>query len=185
MGPALTEPRVSPPKPEHRLDIDKLSAKSDAESCAQLMATSEPWLTLGRSYDASLRILLDPTREIYLARDNLGIAGFVILCMVGAFVGYIQTILVHPGRRGQGIGSKLLGFAEQRILRESPNIFMCVSSFNHGARRLYERMGYMVVGELTDYIVEGHSEILLRKTSGPLTGFIPAVPGGTSVRSQV
>jgi hypothetical protein len=35
----------------------------------------------------------------------------------------------------------------------------------------YERQGYNVVGELTDYIVEGCSEILLRKTRGPLTGF--------------
>jgi ribosomal protein S18 acetylase RimI-like enzyme len=65
----------------------------------------------------------------------------------------------------------LLGFAEQRILRESPNIFMCVSSFNIGARRLYERHGYTVVGELTDYLVEGHSEILLRKTFGPIAAF--------------
>ena len=48
---------------------------------------------------------------------------------------------------------------------------MCVSSFNGGARRLYERLGYEVVGELTDYIVQGHSEILLRKTVGPLTGY--------------
>jgi ribosomal-protein-alanine N-acetyltransferase len=73
----------------------------------------------------------------------------------------------------QGLGSKLVEFAEQRILRESPNIFMCVSSFNHDARRLYERLGYQVIGELTDYLVRGHSEILLRKTLGPLTGFEP------------
>jgi [ribosomal protein S18]-alanine N-acetyltransferase len=46
-----------------------------------------------------------------------------------------------------------------------------VSSFNQGARRLYERLGYNVVGELTDYIVEGHSEILLRKTVGPMATF--------------
>lgn len=65
----------------------------------------------------------------------------------------------------------MLEFAEQRILRESANVFMCVSSFNHGARRLYERQGYKVVGELTNYIVEGYSEILLRKTRGPLAGF--------------
>jgi ribosomal protein S18 acetylase RimI-like enzyme len=145
------------------------------------MATSEPWLTLGRTYEASLQILRDPAREIYLARDDEGLAGFLILCMTGAFVGYIQTILVHPDRRGQGIGSRLLKFAEQRILTESPNIFMCVSAFNHGARRLYERQGYRVVGELTDYIVEGHSEILLRKTRGPLAGFIhgsPQAPDG-------
>jgi ribosomal-protein-alanine N-acetyltransferase len=52
-------------------------------------------------------------------------------------------------------------------------VFMCVSSFNDGARRLYQRLGYQVVGELTDYIVRGHSEILLRKTSGPLATFTP------------
>jgi len=45
---------------------------------------------------------------------------------------------------------------------------MCVSSLNLGARRLYDRLGYQVIGELTNYIVQGHSEILLRKTTGPL-----------------
>jgi [ribosomal protein S18]-alanine N-acetyltransferase len=159
-----------------RLGISRLETRSDAESCAHLMATSEPWLTLGRTYAASLRIVQDPTREVYVARDEAGLAGFLILCMTGAFVGYVQTVLVHPDRRGQGIGSRLLEFAEQRILRESPNVFMCVSSFNHAARRLYERLGYKVVGELTDYIVQGYSEILLRKTRGPLTGFTPASP---------
>lgn len=90
--------------------------------------------------------------------------------MTGAFVGYIQTICIDPARRGQGLGSRLVEFAEQRILMVSPNVFMCVSSFNLDARRLYERLGYKVVGELTDYIVRGRSEVLLRKTLGPLTG---------------
>lgn len=162
----------SPVTREARLRISPLVSRTDAESCARLMATSEPWLTLGRSYEASLRMVQDAGREVYVARDDDGVAGFLILCMTGAFVGYIQTVLVHPDRRGHGLGSALLEFAEQRILQESPNIFMCVSSFNEGARRLYERLGYRVVGELTDYIVEGYSEILLRKTSGPMTGFI-------------
>jgi ribosomal-protein-alanine N-acetyltransferase len=161
---------------DSQLGISRLETESDAESCARLMAASEPWLTLGRTYEASLRIVRDPGREVYVARDEAGLAGFLILCMTGAFVGYIQTILVHPDRRGQGIGSRLLEFAERRILQESPNVFMCVSSFNHGARRLYERQGYSVVGELADYIVEGHAEILLRKTRGPLTGFIQGSP---------
>jgi [ribosomal protein S18]-alanine N-acetyltransferase len=135
------------------------------------MAASEPWVTLGRTYEASLQIVEDSTREVYVASDESGLAGFVILCMTGAFVGYIQTVLVDPGRRGLGIGSRLIEFAEERIFRVSPNVFMCVSSFNHKARRLYQRLGYQVVGELADYIVSGHSEILLRKTAGPLTGY--------------
>jgi ribosomal protein S18 acetylase RimI-like enzyme len=109
---------------------------------------------------------------VYIARDEAGVAGFLILCMTGAFIGYIQTIAIQPNRRGQGLGSRLIDFAERRILAESPNVFMCVSSFNHAARRLYERLGYRVVGELTDYIVQGYSEILLRKTTGPLNDTI-------------
>ncbi len=151
------------------LEITRLTTDAEAEACARLMAESEPWLTLGRSYQASLSIVQDPSREVYIARDENGVAGFLILCMLGAFVGYIQTIAIQPDRRGQGLGSRLIDFAERRILAESPNVFMCVSSFNHDARRLYQRLGYHVVGELTDYIVQGHSEILLRKTTGPLS----------------
>lgn len=150
------------------LEITRLLGESDAKACANLMSQSDPWVTLGRSYETSLRIIRDPTREVYVARDDSGLAGFLVLCMVGAFVGYIQTVAVWPDRRSQGVGTKLVAFAERRILAEFPNVFMCVSSFNHGAQRLYDRLGYQVIGELTNYIVQGHSEILLRKTIGPL-----------------
>jgi [ribosomal protein S18]-alanine N-acetyltransferase len=163
--------------------ISRLEHEADAQSCARLMATSEPWLTLGRSYEASLRIIQDPTREVFILRGDEKLAGFLILCMTGAFVGYIQTICIHPDHRGQGLGSRLVAFAEERILRESPNVFMCVSSFNRDARRLYERLGYRVVGELTDYIVSGHSEVLLRKTVGPLATFQPHATSPKSGRN--
>jgi len=150
--------------------ITRLASEADARTCARMMADSEPWVTLGRGFESSLAIIQDPTREVFVLReDGSEIAGFVILCMVGAFVGYIQTICIHPDRRGQGLGSELVAFAEQRIFGRFPNVFMCVSSFNHDARRLYERLGYRLVGELTDYIVAGHSEYLLRKTVGPLS----------------
>ena len=155
-----------------RLSITPPEGEDEIRACARMMCSSEPWITLGRSFETSLAILRDPTREVYLARDGNGLAGFLILCMTGAFVGYIQTICIDPRCRGHGIGSRLLEFAEQRIRRVSPNIFMCVSAFNVGARRLYQRHGYQTVGELTDYIVEGHSEILLRKTFGPIASFV-------------
>ena len=160
-------PKESPPQ----LSIAPLNGEDEARTCARMMASSDPWITLGRSFETSLQIVRDPSREVYVARDESGVSGFLILCMTGALVGYIQTVCIDPRVRGQGLGSSLLEFAEQRILRVSPNIFMCVSSFNERARRLYERLGYKVVGELTDYIVEGHSEILLRKTVGPVVGY--------------
>lgn len=169
---------MPPSKTRTDLAISPLQTEEDARACARLMATSEPWITLGRSYETSLGIIQDPSREVYVARDEAGLAGFLILCMTGVLVGYIQTICIDPARRGQGLGSRLVEFAEQRILQVSPNVFMCVSSFNLDARRLYERLGYKVIGELTDYIVRGHSEFLLRKTLGPLTGFGSKVPPG-------
>jgi ribosomal-protein-alanine N-acetyltransferase len=166
-----------------RWSISPLEHEADARDCARLMASSEPWLTLGRSYEASLGIIRDPTREVFILRGNEKLAGFLILCMTGAFVGYIQTVCIHHDHRGQGLGSKLVAFAEDRILKESPNVFMCVSSFNQDARRLYERLGYRVVGELTDYLVPGHSEILLRKTIGPLVGFQPGAATSSAGRN--
>jgi ribosomal-protein-alanine N-acetyltransferase len=153
------------------LAIARLAGDLEPRACARLMATSEPWITLGRTEEMSLRRVLDPAREVYVASVDGDFVGFVILCMVGAFVGYVQTICIHPVRRRQGLGTALLRFAEERILKESPNVFMCVSSFNTDAKRLYLRLGYEVVGELKDYIVPGHGEILLRKTTGPLATF--------------
>ncbi len=154
------------------MTIRALQGAQEVEKCARMMSESEPWKTLSRDYNASVATLSDPLKEVYVAIQGDDITGFVILNMRGAFVGYIQTLCVAPELRGQGTGSVLLQFAEKRIFSDSPNVFMCVSSFNKNAHRLYERLGYQVVGELTDYIVEGHSEILLRKTIGSINGFL-------------
>ena len=151
-----------------------MARAGEAEACARIMAGSEPWVTLGRSYERSLEIVRDPSREVSIALDQDGsVLGFVIVCMVGAFVGYIQTVAVSADARGRGLGTRLVEHAEHRIFRDSPNAFLCVSTFNPEARRLYERLGYGVVGELADYLVPGHGETLLRKTRGPWSTFRP------------
>ena len=57
--------------------------------------------------------------------------------------------------------------------KKSPNVFISVSLFNKGARRLYRRLGYKRIGILKDLIRKGFDELLLRKTLGPLGGFRP------------
>lgn len=148
--------------------IRPIANDDEAAACAHIMATSEPWLTLQRDYAACLAVMRLPDREVYVATHAERVVGFVTINMRGAFVGYIQTIAVDASARGQGVGSQLLAFAEQRIFSESPNVFLCVSSFNTDAQRLYTRRGFVVVGTLTDYIVAGYDEILMRKTRGPL-----------------
>jgi [ribosomal protein S18]-alanine N-acetyltransferase len=143
----------------------------EIDACARMMAESEPWITLQRGYSASLRNLSSGEKEIYVAVKGDEIFGFIVLNLHGGFVGYIQSICVAPRSRNQGIGRKLVNFAERRVFKSHPNMFICVSSFNPDAQRFYRGLGYEVVGELKDYLVDGHSEILLRKTIGSLTAF--------------
>ena len=153
------------------IEIRRLGSAEEARACARMMAGSEPWITLGRGYEESLALLQDPTREVFGAFEGDRTLGFVILNMSGAFVGYIQTICVGEADRSRGIGARLMRFAEERIFRDSPNVFLCVSSFNTRAKALYERLGYELVGELKDYIVKGYSEYVFRKTVGPIREF--------------
>lgn len=152
------------------LVVRHLTSDAEAEACARMMTASEPWITLRRDYDESLEIIRDPLREVYVAVrvDAAEVLGFAILTLRGAFVGYLQSVAVRDDWRGRGLGRRLIAFAERRIFREAPNVFICVSSFNERARALYERLGYQVVGELRDYIVQGQSEWLLRKSVSPL-----------------
>ncbi|MFX0210492.1 MAG: GNAT family N-acetyltransferase, partial [Candidatus Hodarchaeota archaeon] len=153
------------------VEIRRLENADEAETCARMMAGSEPWITLGRDYEASLEIVSDPSMEVYLALRDDEIVGFVVISLTGAFIGYVKSIYTAPGWRNKGIGSKLMSFVEDRIFREAPNVFICVSDFNEDAQRLYRRLGYEVVGELKDYLVSGKSEILMRKTIAPLAEF--------------
>ena len=163
-----------------RVDIDEqaiviraLERDDEARACARMMATSEPWITFGRSFEESFDLVCDASREVYVALplDSSEVAGFVIVEMRGTFVGYIRSVAVREDWRGRGLGARLIGFAEARILREHPNVFLLVSSFNGRAKALYERLGYETIGELRDYVVRGQSEWLLRKSISPLADF--------------
>ena len=157
--------------------IRPLQAPGEAELCARLMAESDPWLTLRRGYNHAFTLLTDPTRESYVAIVDGAVVGFVVVNLVGPLRGYLQAIGVLPAWRSRGVGQELIAFAEERIFRECPNVFLLVSSFNLGAQRLYARLGYVQVGELKDYAIKGHSELLMRKTLGPLADFQPRARG--------
>jgi ribosomal protein S18 acetylase RimI-like enzyme len=151
-----------------QVEIRRIQGEEEIETCARIMVSSEPWITLRRTYEDSVKMMGDALRETYVALAGNEIAGFLILRMDGVFSGYLQTVGVAPEWRNKGIGSRLVGFAEERIFEDRPNVFMCVSSFNPDALRLYKRLGYEVIGEIEDFIVKGHSEVLLRKTIAPL-----------------
>ena len=153
------------------LQIEPIASAHDSEWCAQLMASNEPWITLRRDLAACRAALDNPVKERYIVRDGNERVGLLILDMTGPFPGYIQSICVDAAARNRGVGARMLAWAEERILRESPNVFMCVSSFNVRAQRLYERLGYERVGSLSGFLVPEHDELLLRKARGSWVNF--------------
>ena len=159
---------MSSAEPFSAIDITPLDGEAQERDCAALMVASDPWHKLGQDFESLLRTVRLPGRKRYVAHVNGRFAGFLLLNLQGTFAGYIQTVGVAPEFRGHGHGAQLIAFAEQRIWRDHQNVFLCVSSFNQAARRFYASLGYHEVGELTDFLVAGHSEFLLRKTIGPL-----------------
>jgi ribosomal protein S18 acetylase RimI-like enzyme len=154
-----------------RITIQKTSDPTDLEWCAGLMADNEPWITLKRNYDKCLLILLDPLGEVYLMQDGDTRVGFVIIKLKGAFTGYLQTIAIDEKYRGKGIGEAVIQYMEELIFNSFSNVYICASSFNLRAQRLYERLGYEKIGVLKDLVERGYDEILMRKTRGPMNEF--------------
>jgi ribosomal protein S18 acetylase RimI-like enzyme len=133
---------------------------NDFEWCARMMASTEPWITLGRDLAGCRSSLARPGNELFVAAEK---SGFILVAPYGlAGSPYVASIAVAVEKRGQGIGSALLRFVEQHFAGRG-HLFLLVSSFNDYAQNLYRRRGYEFVGELRDYIVAGQSELILHK----------------------
>lgn len=143
------------------------------DKCALLMSQSEPWLTLNRDLESCITAMHGDNKEVFIAVENSELIGFAVLQMKGTFKGYIQSILIKSSHQGQGFGSTLIKYCEERIFQISPNVFICVSSFNTEAERLYLKLGYHKIGDLNDFVVKGHSETLFRKSIGSISELKP------------
>ena len=156
------------------LNIEQTVGPQDFAVCAAMMAATSPWLTMGLDVDYCRKAFDGQFREVFLLKKREEIVGFVIMQPQGSFKGYIQTLCVREGNRGQGYGKMLLQFCEDRILQYSPNIFICVSTFNQKALQLYLSFGFEPVGEIKNFVKDGFDELLLRKTAGAVVGYTPA-----------
>ena len=156
---------------KNELSITLTRDENDFRSCALMMAGTDPWVKLEMDYAQCLKAFEGDYKEIYIARYGNELAGFIILQVCGTFSGYIQSICISEKYRGRKFGTTVIRFCENRIHEFSPNIFICVSSFNKGAIMLYYKLGYKLVGELDSFLKEGFTELLLRKTTGPRVGY--------------
>jgi hypothetical protein len=126
-------------KTEENFIIRRLRTREETETCTIMMAGSEPRITLGRDYVASLETLSAPTKEVYLALIGKEIVGYTILNMHGAFIDYFQIMCLSSTWRGKGFGSKLINLLRTNFCGK---LQMYSSAYLHSTAGLN---GYMSV----------------------------------------
>jgi len=142
----------------------------DADWAARLMSASDPWITLGRAYDACLAACTAPADVLEIAVLDGRRCGFVLVRPRGvAGAPYIVSIAVDEAFRGHGVGATLLAHIEAAYRGSSAHLFLCVSSFNNRARAFYDRHGFEEVGRFRDFIIPGADEVLLHKRLDAVT----------------
>ena len=131
--------------------------RSHLTACDEIAARSEPWKTLNEGIDFKRYIAQKLAHVCVLSNRPVG---FVIFTPDPVFArgGYLRAIGVDPALRNQGIGRKLLSFAEEKTALRSDYLYLCVSSFNRSAQSFYKKNGYTRVGTLPDLVVQGAAE---------------------------
>lgn len=136
------------------------------KACEEIVAASEPWKTLREKVDFdSATTLKQAYACIQQINGTLEVAGFIIFTAEPVFArgGYLRAIGVAPSLRGQGIGSKLLTFAEKAVSCQAQYLYLCVSSFNRKGQTFYKNRGYTRVGTLPGLTSPDTSEYLYWK----------------------
>jgi ribosomal protein S18 acetylase RimI-like enzyme len=82
--------------------------------------------------------VLLPKNEVWVAEDGGRVIGFV-----GLWADVVSHLWVYPDQQNQGVGTALLALAKER---RPSGLRLRVFQQNVGARRLYERHGFTLVG---------------------------------------
>jgi len=141
----------------------------DFAAVVRMLADLDPWKKL--SYNASdwERLFEMPMqgREAFVIEAGGSVVGVGVLRQRFLFGDYLEIFAIAASAQGRGYGRALLAHVEGLVFRRARNLFVCVSDFNHRARRFYERNGYTEIGPILHLLIPGSSEVLLRKTIGP------------------
>ena len=104
---------------------------------------SDPW-----PESAMRSTFVVPVARILIARQDGGVVGFAIAYLIPP-EGEIADICVAPQTRGQGIGKMLM-----EALMEGSHcnqFWLEVRASNFAARRLYEKLGFQILGVRRNY----------------------------------
>ena len=97
-------------------------------------------------------------RALLVAEDDSGIVGTVQLVLAQPenqpHRADLSKMLVHTRARRRGLGAALLGAAEQTARDCGKTLLVLDTNSGSDAERLYERLGWVRVGEIPDFSVQ-------------------------------
>ncbi len=92
-----------------------------------------------------------PEREVWVADDGDAVVGVLVL-----EDNWVDQLYVEPGRTGQTIGQRLIARAKQQ---RPSGLKLWTFEANLGARRFYERHGFVIIGSTPGDNEEGAPDV--------------------------
>jgi len=111
------------------------------------------------------RLLASPSAVLLVARTEATLAGYVlVLFRRGSAIGRLYSIAVDSCCRGQGVAGQLLAAAEDAVRARHCRLFRLeVRTDNAAAIQLYERLGFVVCGQISGYYDDGGDALCMQK----------------------
>lgn len=137
-----------------------------AKIVGPLLSSIDPWARYAYTGEAL---------TAFLATEEAGAPRFAIKAdrVIAGAVGirnnwlrgpYLQFLGLLPAYQRHGVGGSILNWFETEARSVgAQNLWVAASEFNTRALSFYERHGFGRIATLNDLVIEGSSEILLRK----------------------
>jgi ribosomal-protein-alanine N-acetyltransferase len=140
--------------------------KANIESCLDLIMEIEnvsflsPW-----SRNAFMQEAKNPISHLWVAMEDGALSGYLCFWMFDSEIQLIN-IAVHPEKRGRGLGQYLLkGMIETGVAHGMHQVWLEVRTSNVSARRLYEKLGFTVVGRRPRYYRDTNEDAVVMSLS--------------------
>lgn len=139
-------------KKRHKVThVTQTLRRASVSDLDDLMVVEQMSYTEPFTGDVFQQFLEDPTCVCVLADDNGTIVGYA-LASVNLHLSQLLSIAVMPSHRSQGVARRLLaGVMDYCRASGAENIRLEVRSANYAARRLYEAMGFSLIGLRNKY----------------------------------
>lgn len=138
----------------------------DAEHLGASFAAIDPWMSYPYPAAALAKYFAQqeasaPRLALYADAALAGVLGLRLAWLRGP---YVQFLGLLPSFQGRGLGTLALAWIEGEAHRAGErNLWVAASDFNAGARRFYERHGFVSAATLDGLVRDGRTEFLLRK----------------------